>query len=38
VLIKKHRNGPIGNLELYFDNEKQRFRSVETRHQDPFNS
>jgi replicative DNA helicase len=38
IFIKKHRNGPIGNLELYFDNEKQRFRSVDTRHQDPFNS
>lgn len=38
VLIKKHRNGPIGNVELYFDNEKQRFRSVETRQQDPFKS
>ena len=38
ILIKKHRNGPIGNVELYFDNEKQRFRSVDTRHQDPFNS
>jgi replicative DNA helicase len=38
VLIKKHRNGPIGNVELYFDNEKQRFRSVDTRHQDPFSS
>jgi replicative DNA helicase len=38
VFIKKHRNGPIGNLELYFDNEKQRFRSVDTRHQDPFSA
>jgi replicative DNA helicase len=36
ILIKKHRNGPTGNLELYFDNEKQRFRSVESRHKDPF--
>lgn len=36
VLIKKHRNGPTGGVELYFDNEKQRFRSVDTRHQDPF--
>jgi replicative DNA helicase len=36
ILIKKHRNGPTGAVELYFDNEKQRFRSVDTRHQDPF--
>ena len=36
ILIKKHRNGPTGNLELYFDNEKQRFRSVDTKHKDPF--
>lgn len=36
IFIKKHRNGPTGGVELYFDNEKQRFRSVETRHQDPF--
>lgn len=38
VFIKKHRNGPTGGVELYFENEKQRFRSVETRHQDPFSS
>ncbi len=36
ILIKKHRNGPTGSLELYFDNEKQRFRSVDSRHKDPF--
>lgn len=36
IFIKKHRNGPVGNIELYFDNEKQRFRSVDTRHQEPF--
>lgn len=33
IFIKKHRNGPVGNIELFFDNEKQRFRSVDTRHQ-----
>lgn len=32
VFIKKHRNGPIGGVELYFDNEKQRFRTIEKRH------
>jgi replicative DNA helicase len=36
IFIKKHRNGPTGNIELYFDNEKQRFRSIDTRHSDPF--
>jgi len=29
IFIKKHRNGPVGNLELYFDREKQKFRSLE---------
>ena len=38
IFIKKHRNGPTGGVELYFDNEKQRFRSVDSRHQDPFGS
>lgn len=39
IFIKKHRNGPVGSVELYFDNEKQRFRSVDSRHtDDPFNS
>jgi replicative DNA helicase len=38
ILIRKHRNGPTGGVELYFDNERQRFRSVDTRHQEqPFN-
>lgn len=32
ILIKKHRNGPTGGIELYFDKEKQRFRSLDTRH------
>lgn len=36
ILIKKHRNGPTGGVELYFDNEKQRFRSVDSRHSEPF--
>lgn len=36
IFIKKHRNGPTGAVELYFDREKQRFRSVDTRHSDPF--
>lgn len=32
IFIKKHRNGPTGGVELYFDNEKQRFRSVDNNH------
>lgn len=37
VLIKKHRNGPTGTVEMYFDREKQRFRSLDKqRHIDPF--
>ncbi|HVX56535.1 MAG TPA: replicative DNA helicase, partial [Candidatus Saccharimonadales bacterium] len=38
VHIKKHRNGPTGNIELRFENEKQKFYDVDRRHQDPFNS
>lgn len=37
VLIKKHRNGPTGAIELYFDREKQRIRSIDTTHATPFN-
>lgn len=32
ILIKKHRNGPTGNVELYFDKDKQRFKSLDRRH------
>ena len=38
IFIKKHRNGPTGAVELYFDNEKQRFRSLDTKRTDPFGS
>lgn len=38
VLIKKHRNGPTQNLELYFDREKQRISSLDTKHTTPFES
>lgn len=31
ILIKKHRNGPIGQIELYFIPEQTRFRSMEKR-------
>lgn len=36
ILIKKHRNGPTGDVELFFDKEKQRFRSLDTTHVNPF--
>lgn len=36
VLIKKHRNGPTGGVELYFDRDKQRISSLDTSHSDPF--
>ena len=32
IFIKKHRNGPTGAVELYFDREKQRFRGVDNKH------
>jgi len=35
IFIKKHRNGPTGGVELMFESEKQRFHSVERRHQQP---
>lgn len=37
ILIKKHRNGPTGDVEIFFEKEKQRYRSLDTRHADPFN-
>jgi replicative DNA helicase len=36
IFIKKHRNGPIGNIELYFDRQKQIIRSLDTKHSVPF--
>lgn len=36
ILIKKHRNGPTGAVELYFDREKQRFRNLDTKRAHPF--
>jgi replicative DNA helicase len=33
ILIKKHRNGPTGNVELYFDKERQRFKSIDKKRQ-----
>jgi replicative DNA helicase len=38
IFIKKHRNGPTGDVDLYFDRQKQKFRSLDTRHEQPFES
>ncbi len=32
VLIKKHRSGPVGGVELYFDRERQKISSLDTKH------
>ncbi|MEI6249044.1 MAG: replicative DNA helicase, partial [bacterium] len=32
IFIKKHRNGPTGAVELFFDRKKQKFRSIDSRH------
>ena len=29
ILVEKHRNGPVGRVELYFDDTKSTFREVE---------
>lgn len=38
VFIKKHRNGPTDSVELYFDREKQRIRSIDKRQASPFDN
>jgi replicative DNA helicase len=38
VLVKKHRNGPTKNISVYFDRDKQRFRDLDTSHDQPFES
>ena len=38
VLIRKHRNGPTGTVELFFDRERQRFRSLDKHHNTPFDA
>lgn len=35
LLIKKHRNGPTANLEVYFDRTNQLIRDLDTRHNSP---
>lgn len=36
ILVKKHRNGPVKNIELYFDRQRQRFRDLDIKHDQPF--
>lgn len=36
LFIKKHRNGPTGHVELFFDKDKQKFKSLDSRHADTF--
>lgn len=36
LYIKKHRNGPTGNLKIFFDRDKQRFRDLDIQHEQPF--
>jgi replicative DNA helicase len=36
ILVKKHRNGPVKNIDVYFDRDKQRFRDLDKRHDQPF--
>ena len=38
VLIKKHRNGPTGKVELYYDREKQKIYNLDRKQDDPFES
>ncbi len=35
VLIRKHRHGPIGSVELYFKKEQLRFLEIEKNHSGP---
>ncbi len=34
ILIAKHRNGPIGKIELYFDEQRVTFRNLEKKQQE----
>lgn len=36
VIISKHRNGPTGRVELYFDREKQKMLNLDTTSESPF--
>ena len=36
IHVKKHRNGPTRKLDLFFDRDQQRFRNLDTKHEQPF--
>ncbi|MBD3282138.1 MAG: replicative DNA helicase [Candidatus Portnoybacteria bacterium] len=36
IIIAKHRNGPIGQVELYFNSDYVSFRNLDKRHSDDF--
>ena len=36
ILVKKHRNGPIDDVDLYFDNKKQRYLGIDKKHETAF--
>ncbi|HVS79024.1 MAG TPA: replicative DNA helicase [Candidatus Saccharimonadales bacterium] len=36
IMVKKHRNGPIRNIEMFFDRDQQRFRDLDVKHSQPF--
>lgn len=33
IMVEKHRNGPVGSAELYFDGKHVRFLNLDTQHQ-----
>lgn len=37
ILIEKHRNGPVGYVELHFDSKKVSFLDIDKTHSDPLN-
>lgn len=37
ILIEKHRNGPTGYVDLYFDEKKASFLDIDKTHSDPLN-
>jgi replicative DNA helicase len=36
IFISKHRNGPTGRVEIYFDRERQKMLNLDTKHVPPF--
>jgi replicative DNA helicase len=38
IFIKKHRNGPTGKVEVYFDRERQKMLNLDTKHASAFDN